>query len=175
MNSPYHKTGETVISKVFCRDSTCYPNLISLQYCLNRDVGFYFPTYTISMCYINIGPQCKKKKNNFNNHFIFITPKGRLFLTSPRQVIEWLEWDIWYPDFHPYVYYQKKNPQITLVSTEKWNEPMHPMFYISVLHGFDHFNKNVGIGRRCWRGNILSFFGYGLVNQGRLSWLRLAE
>ena len=106
MNSPYHKTGETVISKVFCRDSTWYPKLISLQCCFEQRCCFLFSTYKISMCYLNIGLKCKQ--NNFNNHFIFIISKGRLFLTSPRQVIEWLEWDIWYLDFLPYVYYKKK-------------------------------------------------------------------
>ena len=59
---------------------------------LNRGVVFYFSTYKISMCYLNIGLKCKQ--NNFNNHFIFIMPKGRLFLRSPRQVIEWLKWYI---------------------------------------------------------------------------------
>ena len=122
MNSPYHKTGETVISKVFCRDSTWYPKLISLQCCFEQRCCFLFSTYKISMCYLNIGLKCKQ--NNFNNHFIFIISKGRLFLRSPRQVIEWLEWDIWYLDFHPYVYYQKKKKTNPPMSTTKWNEPI---------------------------------------------------
>lgn len=119
MNSPYHKTGETVLSKVFCRDSTWYPKLISLQCCFEQRCCFLFSTYKISKCYLNIGLKCKQ--NNFNNHFIFIMSKGRLFLRSPRQVIEQLEWDIWYLDFQPYVCYKKKK---TPISTTEWNEPI---------------------------------------------------
>lgn len=58
------------------------------------------------------------------------------------------------------------------MSTTKWNKPMYPMFYIiSVLHGFDHINKNVDVGRRCYRGNIIvSLVMAWLTKKAFLSW-----